>query len=219
MSEAFQPSRRGPFGVHSHHAARPNRLLEPATISGSLPRLTAPSSEATARSAECSSSTISRTGSGPPKLYARRESRRPIPVVRPATGRCRRPAPERPVGVAVRGSVPRGMARGQSRAIRRHQPGARELGVDTVRRWSYYGNRPNGSPASRTASAVRTRYGRSSTSYTPPNVPWPSLLGAVALASEPEIVAGSEQAVGPRSVMRVDSEWTTTGRLEASDIR
>jgi len=46
-----------------------------------------------------------------------------------------------------------------------------------------------------------------------------SLLGAVALASEPEIVAGSEQAAGPRSVMRVDSEWTTTGRLEASDIR
>jgi type II secretory pathway pseudopilin PulG len=43
-----------------------------------------------------------------------------------------------------------------------------------------------------------------------------SLLGAVALASEPELIAGSD---GPRSVMRVDSEWTTTGRLEASESR
>jgi type II secretory pathway pseudopilin PulG len=43
-----------------------------------------------------------------------------------------------------------------------------------------------------------------------------SLLGAVALASEPELIAGSD---GPRSVMQVDSEWTTTGRLEASESR
>lgn len=43
-----------------------------------------------------------------------------------------------------------------------------------------------------------------------------SLLGAVALASEPELIAGSD---GPRSVTRVDSEWTTTGRLEASESR
>lgn len=43
-----------------------------------------------------------------------------------------------------------------------------------------------------------------------------SLLGAVALASEPELIAGSD---GPRSVMRVDSEWTTTGRLEASESK
>lgn len=45
-----------------------------------------------------------------------------------------------------------------------------------------------------------------------------SLLGAVALASEPEFVAGSDQT-GPRGALRVDSEWTTTGRLEASEIR
>lgn len=43
-----------------------------------------------------------------------------------------------------------------------------------------------------------------------------SLLGAVALASEPELIAGSD---GPRSVMQVDSEWTTTGRLEAFESR
>jgi hypothetical protein len=42
-----------------------------------------------------------------------------------------------------------------------------------------------------------------------------SLLGAVALATEPEFVAGS----GEPSGLRADSEWTTTGRLEASEIR
>jgi hypothetical protein len=46
-----------------------------------------------------------------------------------------------------------------------------------------------------------------------------SLLGAVALASEPEFVAGADASSGSHGGLRVDSEWTTTGRLEAFEIR
>jgi hypothetical protein len=46
-----------------------------------------------------------------------------------------------------------------------------------------------------------------------------SLLGEVALASEPEFVAGADTSSGSHGGLRVDSEWTTTGRLEAFEIR